>query len=119
MKIQASSHSSPPDALCSIGKTGWNFSHAHRCAAGADREFQSGAYLMGVMGDRTASPGRIYFPAGTPSLVRSAPMAPSTAAVSSSLVIIVPHEISLATASSSHCTRFVRQDLFLMLSNLR
>ena len=27
-----------------------------------------GAYLMGVMGDRTASPGRIYFPAGTPDL---------------------------------------------------
>jgi hypothetical protein len=36
-------------------------------AMGALRSID-GAYLMGVMGDRTASPGRIYFPAGTPDL---------------------------------------------------
>jgi hypothetical protein len=36
-------------------------------AMGALRS-SDGAYLMGVMGDRTANPGRIYFPAGTPDL---------------------------------------------------
>jgi hypothetical protein len=36
------------------------------CFAMGALRTSDGAYLMGVMGDRTASPGRIYFPAGTP-----------------------------------------------------
>jgi len=38
------------------------------CFAMGALRTSDGAYLMGVMGDRTASPGRIYFPAGTPDL---------------------------------------------------
>jgi 8-oxo-dGTP pyrophosphatase MutT (NUDIX family) len=38
------------------------------CFAMAAMRASDGAYIMGVMGDRTASPGRIYFPAGTPDL---------------------------------------------------
>jgi 8-oxo-dGTP pyrophosphatase MutT (NUDIX family) len=36
------------------------------CFAMGAMRTSDGAYLMGVMGDRTANPGRIYFPAGTP-----------------------------------------------------
>src|SRR5260370_4938779 len=46
----------------------WNFPDPAVCiclARGALRASDD-AYLMGVMSDRTANPGRIYFPAGTP-----------------------------------------------------
>src|SRR6266404_2395870 len=36
------------------------------CFAMGALRASDGAYLMGVMSDRTANPGRIYFPAGTP-----------------------------------------------------
>lgn len=38
------------------------------CFAMGALRASDGAYLMGVMGERTANPGRIYFPAGTPDL---------------------------------------------------
>jgi 8-oxo-dGTP pyrophosphatase MutT (NUDIX family) len=36
------------------------------CFAMGALRASDGAYLLGVMSDRTANPGRIYFPAGTP-----------------------------------------------------
>jgi 8-oxo-dGTP pyrophosphatase MutT (NUDIX family) len=38
------------------------------CFAMGALRASDGAFLMGVMGERTANPGRIYFPAGTPDL---------------------------------------------------